>query len=363
LTRLKIGVVGAGRWGRNLIRCISALSDAEVAAVCDVAGPPDPVPGAAVFHRDFDGLLASGLPAIVIATPAELHASQAVAALDAGIHVFVEKPMALTLRDASRMRDAATASGRTLMVGHLLRYHPASLELEGLIRRDDIGVIQRAVAVRFGAGAPPRTMGTTGGMDGPWWSLAPHDLSLLRHLLGAEIVEVSVRRATGGSGLGAVRARIRTTAAPADIIVSDAHDAKVRRVVIVGSEGSAVFEDAAYGAELVLLRGLRASRDPAAGVEQVLATVTTPLHRFGSTAERIPFPRIEPLLSEAAHFVSAIRSGGPVMTDAEEGCRVTAALEAGALSLSRDGRWTPVPSPGQAETERRIRHSEQEELR
>jgi UDP-2-acetamido-3-amino-2,3-dideoxy-glucuronate N-acetyltransferase len=242
--------------------------------------------------------------------------------------VFVEKPMALALRDAHRMRDAARAARRVLMVGHLLRYHPAVLRLKQWITAGQLGRLERVVALRLGPG-------TADASTNPWWSLAPHDLSLFRHLANTELAELSLRQAAPPGGPQIV-ARVRATGITADIVVSAAHSTKVRRLVVFGSEGAACFDDGGNAPCLAIHRG----PPPAWGsAVQELAAAPFPLHEGWQPSA---LPRLEPLAAEVAHFVSALLDGTRVATDAEEGCRVVAALEAGALSLSQNGTWTEV---------------------
>lgn len=320
-------MVGAGRWGRNLIRAFDVTGEARVAAVCDLIRPATEVLRDRAYFASFDELCRERVQAVVIATPAELHASQAVTALEHGLHVFVEKPMALTLTDATRMRDAARASSRVLMVGHLLHYHPAIVTLRGWIAAGKLGRIERAVALRFG----PATRDASGS---PWWALAPHDLSVLRYLAGAEITDIAARQSLLGS-TPIVGARVRLGSASADVLVSAAHDSKVRRLVMMGTEGTAWFEDHPRGARLVHRAG-RSRIDAASALDGL---------NSDELWQVLPFSSTEPLLAEATHFVTAALTGVPIPTDAEEGWRVVAALEAGAISMARRGAWTRVATP------------------
>jgi UDP-2-acetamido-3-amino-2,3-dideoxy-glucuronate N-acetyltransferase len=339
-SRLKIGVVGAGRWGQNLIRAFSTLTDAQVSAICDPVRPRDAVLGRATFYASFDAFL-QGAPvdAVVLATPAELHSAQAIAALERGLHVFVEKPMALQVADAIKMRDAARAARKTLMVGHLLRYHPAILRLKQWLSADRLGTLEGVLALRLGPG-------TRDAAANPWWSLAPHDLSLLRYFAGSDPQEISARECTLG-GEPIVHARLRVTGMRADIHVGAAHGAKVRRFAVFGSHGAACFDDGPSGPVLLLHEGaLPCARRSTFEFASARSWEGDP----SWTATRLP--PVEPLAAEVAHFVAAISGGGRVATDAEEGCRVTAVLEAGAQSLFHGG--APVEVRGNPGPEARL---------
>lgn len=327
-SELKIGLVGAGRWGQNLLRALSSQPRVRVTALCDFVQPPSEVLGSADFYGSFDSFLSGAtVDAVVIATPAELHAMQAVAALQHGRHVFVEKPMALGLRDALKMRDAARAARRALMVGHLLRYHPAVVRLKQWIVAGELGRVERVVGLRLGPGTADAALN-------PWWSLAPHDLSLFRHLAGTDLTEMSVRAAPV-LGSPAVLARARATGLRAELAVSAAHPSKLRRLIVFGTEAVACFDDGGRAPALAIHRG----HPPVPDSIVQLAAEPFILHEDWRRAD---LPCLEPLACEVAHFVSALLGDTRIATDADEGCRVVAALEAGAQSLSQNGSWTEV---------------------
>jgi predicted dehydrogenase len=337
---LNIGVIGAGRWGANLLRCFGNVDEARIVAVCDTDPGRLRAPGIAPRARRHpklaDLLHDEAVKAVAIATPAALHAQQAVAALEAGKHVFVEKPMALGLREAQQMRDAALAAGRCLMVGHLLRYHPAIVELERLVKQGRLGRVHHVWALRLGPGA-------TSPDDGPWWALAPHDISVVRSLLRAEILDVSARRRDFADGGSEVTADLRLGTASMTLVTSTAHPRKVRRLALVGTQATALFDDSDGKPLLAVSEGTPPWLDRVS--EDALPTWLygpAPLPDDGWKA--VDFNPTEPLICEARHFVSALRHGIRVLTDADEGCRVVAVLEAGALSMSARGATTPVPS-------------------
>lgn len=342
-SRVRLAVVGAGRWGRNLIRAFQAVPGCEVAAVCD-SSPKRlacaTIPSAARRLDALEPVLEDhGICAVAIATPPGEHAVQALAALGAGKHVFVEKPMALTVRDAIGMRDAAIRADRCLMIGHLLRYHPAIVELRRLIDAGGLGAVREAAAFRLG---PP----TRRSDADPWWSLAPHDLSLVRHLLRSEIVAVSARDETRGRRGAEIAARLRLTSGGASVVVSTAQARKTRLFFAVGSERTALFDDSGPAPTLRVFPTLaghlqdRTPDSPSSWLEFARS----------AHAEFVPVPSDEPLLCEARHFVSAILEGTRIVTDADEGCRVVAGLEAGSRSLVELGRWISTAAPSRYES-------------
>src|SRR5688572_2239485 len=180
---LRILLLGAGRWGTNIACSLAGVAGARLHAVSD----PSPLALQALARAlvtdgprpSFFAELAPALEladAVVVAAPDGTHAALGLAALDAGKHVLVEKPMALTVPDAERLVARARAGRRTLMVGHVLNYHPALERIESIVRAGRIGRPALLSSERFIERAEP-------GSDA-WWTLAPHDLSLCRRLLG-----------------------------------------------------------------------------------------------------------------------------------------------------------------------------------
>ena len=183
-TPLKVGVAGAGVMGRNHARVLSELRDVELTTVFD----PDAVTAEGVAAAygatavtTAQAFVAAGLDAAVIATPNRFHAELGVALLNAGVHVLVEKPIAATTADAQAMIDAAKANNRVLMVGHVERFNPAVDTVKRAIDGDEIISIQITRVGPF----PPR-MGEVGVVI----DLAVHDIDIIRHLTGSEVVEV-----------------------------------------------------------------------------------------------------------------------------------------------------------------------------
>jgi predicted dehydrogenase len=330
---VRIAVIGAGRWGSNLARVFAAVERSTVHAVCDVDPARlalDPLAGVAKRSTELGPLLRDPrLTAVAIATPPQAHVGQALAALEAGKHVFVEKPMALSLSDALRMRDAAAHANRRLMVGHLLRYHPAIVELRRLIEGGVLGEVESAIGLRRGP-----TVVTS--EEGPWWALGPHDLSLLPYLCRGDVLSVRAERKVAPNGGTEVVAKVRLTTGSGELHVSSGDDAKMRRLVVAGTERTAVFDDGGSAPALTLV-DVRAA--DAEGVRRLAAS---PRAEWGCGQVPVPFRDDEPLLREAAHFVAAVLDGRRIPTDADEGCRVVAALEAGATSMNAGGRWMRV---------------------
>jgi len=184
MNALKLGVAGFGVMGRNHARVANDMREFDLTAVFDPDGvTADGVAAAyeASAYTDLDAFAASGIDAAVVATPNRFHADTAVALLESGIHVLVEKPIAPTVEESQRIIDAAHANNRVLMVGHVERFNPAVETVKRAIADDEIISIQITRVGPF----PPR-MGEVGVVI----DLAVHDIDIIRHLTGSEMAEV-----------------------------------------------------------------------------------------------------------------------------------------------------------------------------
>src|SRR6266540_2510950 len=239
-----VAVVGMGYWGRNLVRNFYELgalstvcdSDTSVEALCKKDY------GNVRYCRDFKSVLSNpDVAAVALATPAVTHYAMAKAALEAGKDVFVEKPLAVEVRQGQELVELAEVKNRILMVGHILRYHPAIVELHGLIQGGALGKIQYLYSNRLNIGKI-RTE------ENILWSFAPHDISVMLSLLGESPSQVSSQ---GGAYLNrnVFDVTLSQFAFPsgvqAHIFVSWLHPVKEQRLVVVGSEKMAVFDDTA----------------------------------------------------------------------------------------------------------------------
>jgi len=287
----------------------------------------------------------------VIATPPASHAELALSALRAGHDVLVEKPMALSLADALLLEDAAAAAGRVLMVGHILEYHPAVVELRRRISAGDLGDVRLVISERTGPSVRRH--------EDAWWSLGPHDLSVMRLLSSREPKAVSVR---GWSSDHPTRADVVVARVDADGgVLGIAHlstvaPKKVRRITVIGSEGVALFDDLARGRELCFFdrRTLGSTRtDDVVGMAQellpadrdptdVLDGIASDRWLPAAGGRALALAAGEPLMIEAQHFISGVLGQGAIQSDAASGRQVVAALEAGAASLNDGGATRPV---------------------
>lgn len=326
---VRVAVVGCGMWGRNLVRTMASLGNLRVVADADpmVSGAVAAEHGVEA-HTVEEVIAADDIDAVVIAAPARDHADLALTVLDHGKHAYVEKPLALTLVDAERVVARARQRGRTLMVGHLLQYHPAFLALRDLVRKGELGPLRYLYSNRLNLGRVRRE-------ENSLWSFAPHDISMILGLLGEEPVEVSAQGATFLSpGVADVTTTHLTFAGgqQAHVFVSWLHPFKEQRLVVVGEDAMAVFDDTlGWDDKLRLFR------------HRVDLTGEVPT-ADRAEAESVPVPPDEPLRLECEHFIECVAGAQVPRTDGAEGVRVLRVLaraeESLRTSTGADGRAT-----------------------
>ena len=313
-----VAVVGCGKWGRNLVRTFSSLG--VLRAVVDTDGSAASAAASATGTPalTLEAVLADDdIGAVAVATPAVHHFPVARASLEAGKHVFVEKPLALDVAQAEELCDRAEVGGRVLMVGHLLRYHPAFVELRRMVAGGRLGRIRYLYSNRLNLGRIRRE-------EDILWSFAPHDVSMILALVGAEPDRVS---ATGDAYVDQRVADVTLTelwfprGERAHVFVSWLHPFKEQKLVVVGDQAMAVFDDGEpWPSKLRLFRHGIAWHE---GVPQAIR----------ADGEEIPVPALEPLEAECRHFLECIVSGSGPQTDGREGVRVLRVLEAARRSV------------------------------
>jgi UDP-2-acetamido-3-amino-2,3-dideoxy-glucuronate N-acetyltransferase len=319
-----IALVGCGYWGKNLCRNFHALG--ALSAVVDAtengqATARTLAPDAQITDRCDDVLRNDQIQGVALATPAETHADLAIQAMQAGKDVFVEKPMALTLEDAGKMKKVAEETGCILMVGHLLEFHPAVLKLRDIIASGELGKINYIYSNRLNFGKV-RTE------ENALWSFAPHDVAVILRLMGQAPVEVS---ACGGSYLthgitDTTMSNLRFVGeSRAHIFVSWLHPFKEQRLVLVGDKKMAIFNDVAPFGEKLLLYPQNVEFD---GLIPVLKK---------EDAEFVEHADTEPLREECKHFLECIQSRKQPLTNAQSGIDVLKVLHACQHSIEQNG--------------------------
>jgi predicted dehydrogenase len=331
---VRVGVVGLGYWGPNLARNFDRLPGCTLAWICDASDEararwapqfPD-----ARATASLDDLLADpALDAVVVATHVPSHAGIAVQVLEAGKHCFVEKPLAQSLAEAERVVAAAESSGRVLMVGHLLEYHPGVAKLKEIADSGDLGDIHYIYSNRL-------NLGKLRTDENALWSLGAHDVSVVLRLAGDE--EPSEIRATGESYMqpgieDVVFCYLRfPSGLAAHLHLSWLDPHKERRFTVVGSKRMATFDDMEIERKVTVYDK---------GFDQDFSSYGEYIARSGD----IWSPRIsneEPLRIECRHFVECVRDGVAPRSDGRSGLRVVRVLESLQASLEESSRAAAV---------------------
>lgn len=326
-----VAVVGAGNWGRNLVRNFAALPQVALRYICELDADIRQAMGALYPHTTVTAELTRVLDdpavhAVVVSVDAALHYQIAKAALEARKHVYVEKPLTLAPSDAQELIDLAATQHVTLMVGHLLEYHPAVNYMKAMIDQGSVAQPLYLYCQRVNLGVIRQT-------ENVWWSLAPHDISVACYLFNATPVSVSV---AGQAYLqqdveDVVFANLKfADGRMAHIHVSWLDPHKIRKMTLVGSQKMVVFDDMEATEKL---RIYDKGADVRRGIESYIEAITL---RTGD----ILIPKIasgEPLRFECQHFIDCIAHGSTPRSDGHDGLRVVKILTAGSASLARGG--------------------------
>ncbi|MEW6443348.1 MAG: Gfo/Idh/MocA family oxidoreductase [bacterium] len=314
-----VAVIGAGYWGRNLVRNFHELG--ALAAVCDSseevarrhAGQLPEIP----FHRSYEEVLAANeIRAVVLAVPAPEHYRTVMMALEAGKDVFVEKPMALRYEEGLRLHERARQDGRILMVGHVLLFHPAVIRLKELVRAGALGQLQYVYSNRLNLGRFRKE-------ENILWSFAPHDISVMMHLLGERPVRVTAR---GNGYLHPSIADVTVSylefpsGVQGHIFVSWLHPIKEHKLVVVGTKGMAIFSDTAEHKLILYPHRI-----------DWIDRAPVPVRAEG---EPVALDASEPLRAECAHFLECLETRRQPLPDSGEGLAVLEILDACQRSLN-----------------------------
>jgi predicted dehydrogenase len=329
VSEISLAVVGLGYWGPNLARVVSGLSGTRLRWCCDreattredlAAVFPD-----ARFTDSLEEVLADqAVDGVFLATPASTHGALALDVLSAGKHCFVEKPLALSVADAQSVLDAADASGRILMVGHLLEYHPGVRALAQLIDDGELGDVHYIYSNRL-------NLGQLRTDENALWSLGAHDVSVILSLAGEQPDELDARgecymRAGVEDVVFAFLRFPSGLAAHLHLSWLDPH--KERRLTVVGSRRMATFDDMQLERKLTIYDK---------GFDEKAGSWGEYIARSGASTS----PRIagsEPLRLEVEHFVDCIRTGATPRSGGASGLRVVRVLEGLQAALDRTRR-------------------------
>ena len=332
-----VALVGYGYWGPNLLRNYMELPEATVKWVCDerpeaLQKAQTRYPSVAVTGDLADVLADAAVDGVLIATPVRTHFPIAKAALQAGKHVFIEKPMTADSAEACELVDLAAGMGLTLMVGHTFVFSPPVCKVKEMIDAGELGDIYFVTTQRVNLGLHQKDVSVI-------WDLAPHDLSILYYWLGEAAESIAV------TGRACIRADIPDVAfmnlrfasgVVAEIQASWLSPVKLRRTIVVGSKKMLVYDDTENVEKVKIFDDGVDYKEPADFGEFQMS------YRTGD----IVAPKIagtEPLWLEAQHFVDCVSGGEPPLTDGWAGLRVVAALEAAQASLDNSGVETTLP--------------------
>ena len=326
-----VAVVGAGNWGKNLVRNFASAEGAELKYICDLSekvrkSMAMQYPKAKVTADMAEAFADGEVDAVVVGVDPPQHYEVAKPALDAGKHVYVEKPLTLSSADSKGLVDLAAKKGVRLMVGHLLEYHPAVNYMKDTIEKGSLGEPLYLYFQRVNLGIVRKK-------ENAWWSLAPHDVSVACYLFAAEPVSVS---ASGHAYLqegieDVVFANLKfADGRMAHIHVSWLDPHKIRKVTLVGSQKMVVFDDMEASEKVrVYDKGAYVQKSVSSYAEAITL-------RTGD----ILIPKIssdEPLRLECQHFIDSVLKNKTPRSDGADGLRVVKVLEAGSESLKRGG--------------------------
>src|SRR5580658_557223 len=332
MKQIKVGVVGCGYWGPNLVRNFRSLPECNLKMMCDLSQErlkhltalyPD-VKGERSFDHMLNGV---GVEAVVIATSVKQHYPMAKASLLAGKHTLIEKPMATSSAHCEELVQIARQKGLVLMIGHTFLYSPAVRKIKEIVERGDLGEIRYICARRLNLGLFQKDINVA-------WDLAPHDISIILHLLEQSPISVNCRGSAHVTpGIEDVTSMSLTFAKDRSAIIHSSwlDPRKVREMTIVGSKRMIVYDDVAQQ-EKVRIFDARVDRPPH---YDTFAEFHYAYHYGDTYAPYIK--QEEPLKSECQHFLECIQQGKQPLTHGGQGLELVKILEASSESLRQGG--------------------------
>ncbi|MCL4879040.1 MAG: Gfo/Idh/MocA family oxidoreductase [Anaerolineae bacterium] len=331
MAKLNIAVIGAGYWGPNLIRNVAQIPSAQLHTLCDrdqrrlaqIAQQYAPLhqtsePSEVFSRPDIDG--------VIIATPAHTHFEITQQALEAGKHVLVEKPLALTSNDARELIALAESQHCILMVGHVFEYNPSVHKLRDLVKSGELGQIYYIYSTRVNLGKIRDDLNA-------FWNLAAHDVSIINMLLD------EMPRRVAAHGFSYLQPALEDvvfavleyeSGVAAHIHTSWLDPNKVRQMTVVGEKKMVVYDDVSDNPITIYDKG-------AAWVEDASSFGIHRLQTFTGDIYIPRLPTVEPLRMEVEHFLDCIRTGETPLSDGYDGLRVVQVLEAVSESLRKKG--------------------------
>ena len=329
---LNVGVVGCGYWGPNLIRNLHQLSDCHLKLVCDTS--PQRLAHMRKTYPDVEGtdnfealVNDHDLDAVLIATPVRFHYQMARASLLAGKHTFIEKPMASSAAECEELIELAEQRGLILMVGHTFLFSPTVRKIKEIIDRGDIGELHYIAARRLNLGLFQKDINVA-------WDLAPHDLSIILHVMKGLPQSVAcwgnAHITPGIEDVTSMHLSFENSRA-AMIHSSWLDPKKVREMTFVGSRRMIVYDDTAPHEKIKIY-------DARVEVPPHYDTFAEFQYSYHYGDMYVPYVKQEePLKVECQHFVDCIRNGRTPLTSGQEGLGVVQILELASRSLQQGG--------------------------
>lgn len=329
---LKLGVIGAGYWGPNLIRNFAAIDAVSLEGIADINKA-----ALEKIETDYPGikttldpheLLASDVDAVCIATSAPTHYDLAREALLCGKHVLCEKPLTLQTEEADELVEIAQKSGLILMVGHLMLYHPAIRTIKEMIEEDKLGKLLYVNSIRV-------NLGIARSHENVLWSLTPHDLSMILYLFDNEM-PLGVSAAGADFLTPGIEDMVFVSLFYSDnrfghVRASWLDPTKIRRLKVIGSKGMVVFDDVGADSALEFYDEWIEPKGNG-GFE----------HRRNFTPHIYEIEKAEPLKLECEHFIQCVLEGKRPLTDGQNGADVVRILEGAQTSLKEKGAYKPL---------------------
>lgn len=301
-----IGLIGAGYWGKNLVRVFNQLG--VLKTICDLdkkvlEGRKKEYPSLKTTTNFLDILKDRNIKAVVIATPTATHYKLAKKSLEAGKDVFVEKPLALKVKDGEKLVSSAKKKKRILMVGHLLHYHPVVIKLKKIIKKGELGEIRYICSNRLNFGKLRRE-------ESVLWSFAPHDISLIINILGTPKKILAVGKSYLQKDIPDITLSILEFKKnqTAHIFVSWLNPFKEQKLSVIGSKRMAVFDGVKN--ELTVYS------------HRIKNCKNNDLEAIKARGRLIKILRKEPLAEEAKHFLECVKNRKTPRTDGEEGLKI-----------------------------------------
>jgi predicted dehydrogenase len=330
---IKLGLIGCGDWGKNLLRNFANLPGCELFSCCD-ENPKQieklcPNYPEVKFTRNHKEIIENPhLDAVVISTPPASHFELSKAAILAGKDVFVEKPLVLEVAQGEELVRLAEEKKRILMVGHIMEYHSATLKLKEYIKNGELGKIYYVYSTRL-------NLGKVRDIENALWSFAPHDISMILFLLEKDPISVTatgecyLQKDKGIEDVAFLNMQFED-GIMAHVHVSWLDPHKERRLTVVGEKKMAVFDDSKSAEKIVIYdKGVNIKTDYSTYGEYLSL-------RFGD----ILIPQIEstePLKVECQHFIDCVQTRKPSRSDGRDGLRVLRVLDAAQRSLKMGG--------------------------